>query len=146
MRTKAARNRSQVVGSANGDGVREGMHPRLRVPRCRITGYGCGHQKPNQAAKHSDGRDYAPSAGAQALPVGELGEGHRQELLPAGEAPGPVFGVVAFHQAAVAKLAARQVVGQPQENDLFLVHVVLPSVRLHHNRQSGGSAQVADKG
>jgi hypothetical protein len=32
------------------------MHPRLQVPR-RIAGDGRGHQKPDQAAKHSDGRD-----------------------------------------------------------------------------------------
>ena len=83
---------------------------------------------------------YAPSAGARALTV----EGHRQELLLAGEAPYPVVGVVALHQAA--ERAARQVVGQLQENGLSLVHVVLPSARLRHDGQSGGSAQVADKG
>ena len=42
--------------------------------------------------------------------------------------------------------SSSQVVGQLQENSLPLVHVVLPSVRLHHNGQSGVSAQVADKG
>ena len=42
--------------------------------------------------------------------------------------------------------SSSQVVGQLQENGLSLVHVVLPSVRLHHNGQSGGSAQQADKG
>ena len=42
--------------------------------------------------------------------------------------------------------SSSQVVGQLQENSMSLVHVVLPSVRLHRNRQSGGSAQVADKG
>jgi len=42
--------------------------------------------------------------------------------------------------------SSSQVVGQLQENGLSLVHVVLPSMRLHHNGQSGGSAQVADKG
>src|SRR5687767_8253070 len=35
-----------------------------------------------------------------------------------------------------------QVVGQLKENGLSLETVVLPSVRLHHNGQSGGSAQV----
>jgi hypothetical protein len=42
--------------------------------------------------------------------------------------------------------SSSQVVGQLQENGLSPVHVVLPSVRLHHNGQSGGSAQVEDKG
>ena len=42
--------------------------------------------------------------------------------------------------------SSSQVVGQLQENGLSLVDVVLPSVRFHHNGQSGGSAQVADKG
>jgi hypothetical protein len=42
--------------------------------------------------------------------------------------------------------SASQVAVQLQENGLSLVLVVLPSVRLHHNGQCGGSAQVADKG
>ena len=42
--------------------------------------------------------------------------------------------------------SASQLVGQLQENGLSLVRVVLLSVRLHHNGQSGVSAQVADKG
>lgn len=47
----------QVVGFANRGGVGEGMHPRLHVPLRLIAGYVRGHQKPYQAAKHSDGRD-----------------------------------------------------------------------------------------
>ena len=42
--------------------------------------------------------------------------------------------------------SSSRVVGQLQENGPSLVDVVLPSVRLHHNGQSGGSAQVADGG
>ena len=42
--------------------------------------------------------------------------------------------------------SSSRVVGQLQENGPSLVDVVLPSVRLHHNGQSGGSAQVADRG
>ena len=55
---KAARNRPpEVVGLADGGGVRGGMHLRLHVPRRRTAGYGRGHQKPHQAAEHRNGRD-----------------------------------------------------------------------------------------
>jgi hypothetical protein len=47
----------QVVGLADGGGVSEGMHACLHVPRRRIASYGRGHQKPQQAAKDSDGGD-----------------------------------------------------------------------------------------
>ncbi len=56
---------------------------------------------------------------ALALPVGGLAEGHRQELLPAGEAPDSLVIVVALHQAA--ECAARQACCQLQENGLSLV-------------------------
>ena len=35
----------QVVGLAHGGDAREGIHPRLHVPRCRIASYGRAHQK-----------------------------------------------------------------------------------------------------
>ncbi len=60
------------------------------------------------------------------------------EELAAGQSPGL--------EDEGGEESSSQVVGPLQEDGPSLVHVVLPSVRLHHNGQGVGSAQIADKG
>jgi len=60
----------------------------------------------------------------EALPKGQLGEGHGGELVPACEPPDPVVAAVALNQPA--KRAPRKVVHELGEDELPLVHLPLP--------------------
>ena len=57
---------------------------------------------------------------SQTLAIGELGEGHAQELIPAGEAPQPVIAAVA--RDASAKLSIGKESDQLREHDAAKVH------------------------
>ena len=58
---------------------------------------------------------------AQTFPEGQLGEGHAEELVPAGERLGPMIAAISGN--ALAELVDRQVLDELREDGPSAVHV-----------------------
>jgi hypothetical protein len=80
---------------------------------------------------------------AEALPIGELGERHAEELVPATEASNPVVSAVSKHDPA--KEAVREMGDELGEDGSALVHEWLLAGVSSQDRSSRARVQIADR-
>ena len=110
-----------------GDADQAPARSRRRCASLRVVGVGQRGARHAAAEAHvvelASQRAQAGLDVAKALPISQLGEGHRQILVPAREASRPRIAAVARH--ATAKLAIRQKAQQLREYGSALVHAPL---------------------
>src|ERR1019366_4297989 len=70
---------------------------------------------------------------AQTLAIGQLGEGHRQILIPAGEASPPEVALIT--RDATTELPVGKEADQLREDDAALIHEPLSALRAFQSRQ-----------